>query len=121
MNHQSDISPDHLTQGKCAPCEGGVDPLTPEERAPYLTAVPEWHEEEIGGASTIVREYTRKNFSDAVQFIQKIADIANSEGHHPDIHLTDYKKLRVELTTHAIGGLSINDFILASKIDRLEG
>ncbi len=120
MNHQPAITPDHLTQGKCVPCEGGVAPLTPEESAPYLTAVPAWKPETINGAQSIVREYTRKNFVDAVAFIQKVSEVAEAEGHHPDIHLTDYKHLRIVLTTHAISGLSINDFILASKIDRLE-
>lgn len=120
MNHQPNITPYHLTQGKCKPCEGGVDPLTAEEVKPYLTAVPAWHQESVSGVNCIVREFTKKNFVDAVQFIQKIAEVAEAEGHHPDIHLTDYKQLRVELTTHAIGGLSVNDFILAAKIDTLE-
>ncbi len=115
-----DVAPDHLTKGKCAPCEGGVEPLTPEEYAPYLTAVPEWHTEDMDGVTYIVREFTRKNFVDAVDAIQQITEIAEEEGHHPDLHLTDFKQLRVELTTHAINGLSVNDFIVAAKIDELE-
>ncbi len=58
-------------------------------------------------------------FLDAVALIQKIASIAEAEDHHPDLHLTNYKKLTIELSTHAIGGLSENDFILAAKIDQL--
>ena len=60
-----------------------------------------------------------KDFLSAVQFIQDIAQVAEADDHHPDLHLTGYRKLRVELSTHAIGGLSENDFILAAKIEQL--
>lgn len=60
-----------------------------------------------------------KDFMDAVTTIQRIAPIAEAEDHHPDFHLTRYKRLMVELSTHAIGGLSENDFIVAAKIDQL--
>ena len=60
-----------------------------------------------------------KNFTAAVRLINKIAEIAESENHHPDIHLTGYRKLRIELTTHALGGLTENDFIVAAKINVL--
>ena len=56
---------------------------------------------------------------DAVELFQKTAEVAEAEGHHPDLHLTGYRRLRIEVTTHAIGGLSENDFILAAKIDSL--
>jgi len=62
---------------------------------------------------------TCKNFLDAVSLIQRIAPLAEAEDHHPDLHLTGYKRLTIELSTHAIGGLSENDFILAAKIDQL--
>ena len=65
----------------------------------------------------IYREYVTKNFMAAVEFINKIAAIAEAEDHHPDIHLTGYRKLRIDLSTHAINGLSENDFILAAKIN----
>lgn len=70
-------------------------------------------------AKSIRSEYLMKNFLSAVDLINQISKIAESENHHPDIHLTSYRKLAVELSTHAIGGLSENDFILASKIDKL--
>jgi len=60
-----------------------------------------------------------KGFLSAVEFIEKIAQVAEAEDHHPDLHLTGYRKLAIELSTHAIGGLSENDFILAAKIDQL--
>ena len=60
-----------------------------------------------------------KNFAAAVEFITDITDIAEAENHHPDLHLTGYRNLAIELWTHAIGGLSENDFILAAKIDAL--
>ncbi len=64
-------------------------------------------------------EYKMKNFTDAVGFIQKVAVLAEAMDHHPDIHLTGYRKLRLELSTHSIGALSDKDFALASKIDSL--
>ena len=67
----------------------------------------------------IWREFIFKDFTEAVKFINKVAEIAESEGHHPDINLYSYKKVRIDLSTHAIGGLSGNDFILAAKIDKL--
>ena len=76
-----------------------------------------WFLSEDGRA--IRAEYVMKDFMAAVQFIGRIALLAEREDHHPDIHLTGYRKLAVELSTHAIGGLSDNDFILAAKIDRL--
>ena len=68
---------------------------------------------------TISREFITKNFMAAVTFINKVAQVAEAENHHPDVHLTSYRKLRIELSTHAIGGLSENDFILAAKINEL--
>ncbi len=65
----------------------------------------------------ITREYVAKNFMTAVTFIGKVAAIAESEDHHPDIHLTGYRNLKIDLSTHAIGGLSENDFIVAAKIN----
>jgi 4a-hydroxytetrahydrobiopterin dehydratase len=74
---------------------------------------------ELIDGKSIRKKVTCKDFLDAVGLIQKIAPIAEAQDHHPDLHLTGYKRLTIELSTHAIGGLSENDFILAAKIDEL--
>lgn len=109
-------APNQLAQHHCVPCEGGVAPLTRAEFAVYLPQVSAW---EVVNERQLQREVVLPNFAAAVELIQKIAVIAETEGHHPDLYLHDYKKLRVELSTHAIGGLSVNDFVLAVKIDEL--
>lgn len=106
-----------LTHQKCVPCEGGVAPLTREEFSQYLAAVPDW--QVVKNDTAIERDFAFKNFKAAMEFINKVADIAESEGHHPDMYLHDWKFVRIALWTHAIKGLFINDFILAAKIDAL--
>ena len=107
-----------LTDQKCVACEGGVPPLTAVEVAELKPQVPEWtvaHDN-----LSISRHYTLKNFQAVIDLINQVAVLAEQEGHHPDLHLTNYKELTIELSTHAIGGLSQNDFILAAKIDSLK-
>jgi 4a-hydroxytetrahydrobiopterin dehydratase len=82
-----------------------------------LKKVPEWELDKNG--TTIYREFVMKDFVAAVDLINEIKRIAQLEGHHPDIHLTAYRNLRVELSTHEAGGLSEKDFILAGRIDKL--
>ncbi len=106
-----------LTQKKCQPCEGLGDPLTLDQSNEQLKNVPEWTIDDAG--KIISRTYTAKNFITAIHFIEKVAEVAESEDHHPDIHLTGYRTLRIDLSTHAIGGLSENDFIVAAKINAL--
>ena len=103
-----------LTHKKCVPCEGGTKPLTKDEAAPYYEQVPSWTMHD----KSLEKQFTFGNFIKAMAFINKVADIAEGEGHHPDIHVF-YNKVKLELSTHAIGGLSINDFIVASKVDQL--
>lgn len=67
---------------------------------------------------SIEREFKFKNFKESMKFVNQIADIAESEGHHPDIYVF-YNKVKLQLSTHAIGGLSVNDFIIAAKVDQL--
>lgn len=105
----------HLTEQKCVACEGDVLPLSLSEASELLLEVSGWTLRDDG--KTINRLYTFKNFIEALAFVNKVGVIAESEKHHPDIHLVDYKKVRIELRTHAIGGLSQNDFIIAAKID----
>lgn len=105
-----------LTQRKCQPCEKTTPALSAPRIQELLSAISGW--ELIGG--TCLRKQIRcKNFMDAVHWIQLIAPIAEAEDHHPDLHLSGYRRLTIELSTHAIGGLSENDFILAAKIDQL--
>lgn len=106
-----------LANRKCQPCEGEGSPLGLSETKQYLKEVPLWRLAK--DRKSIFREFVMKNFVSAVEFIERIAKVAEEEGHHPDLHLTSYKKLNIVLATHAIGGLSPNDFILAAKIDRL--
>ena len=108
---------ENFSQKVCVPCEGIGAPLGKEEALSALQQVPGWQISD--DKKGIYREYVLKNFLAAVRFINFIAETAEKENHHPDIHLTGYRKLRVELSTHAIGGLSENDFILAAKINQL--
>lgn len=106
-----------LTDQKCEACEGGIPPLTPAEVVELHTETPEWIV--APDSKSISREYVLADFNAVIRFINQIADLAEREGHHPDLHLTDYKHLTINLSTHAIGGLSKNDFILAAKIDAI--
>ena len=107
-----------LSRKKCMPCEGGVPPLAKEQVLKHLKEVPDWELSTDG--KTISVRYTMKDFAAAIELIRRIARAAEQEGHHPDIHLTGYRRLQIELSTHSIGNLSENDFILAAKISRLQ-
>jgi 4a-hydroxytetrahydrobiopterin dehydratase len=106
-----------LAQQRCELCNAKTPPVTGEEAARMHREIPAWRLEE----KRLVRQWTLKDFQSALALANDIGRIAEDEGHHPDLHLTDYKRLRVELTTHAIHGLSRNDFVLAAKVDRLPG
>lgn len=107
----------NLKDKKCVPCEGGTAPLSYEEEVEYLNALQQWEidREEI---HKIRKIFKFKGFMDAIAFVNKIAKVAEKEGHHPNISI-NYNKVHIELYTHAIGGLSMNDFIMASKIENL--
>jgi 4a-hydroxytetrahydrobiopterin dehydratase len=104
-----------LASKKCIPCEAGTPPLTPASVAELAKNTPDW---KVVGDKKLLREIKFKNFREAMAFVNRIADVAEAEGHHPDIYIF-YNLVRLELSTHAIGGLSDNDFILAAKIDVL--
>ena len=106
-----------LHKKKCVPCEGGVAPLSRAQALTYLAQLKDWRLADDG--KSIRSDYLMKDFIKAVDFIRRIAALAEKEDHHPDLHLTGYRRLAVEISTHAIGGLSENDLILAAKIDRL--
>ena len=105
-----------LAQRACTPCEGGTEPLPASAAKTLLEDVKGW---ELVDGKAIRKIVKCNDFSDAVALMQKIAPIANTQDHHPDLHLTNYRRLAIELSTHSIGGLSENDFILAAKIDQL--
>ena len=102
-----------LLAKKCVPCEGGALPLDKAEAEKYMHMVPGWEPSEDG--ENISKLFKFKDFIGAINFVNKISEIAESEGHHPDINVR-YNKVKLILSTHAIGGLSENDFILAAKI-----
>lgn len=106
-----------LTKKKCVPCEGYTDPLTEPEEDEFLSKVLKW---EIlrSGTHKIKKEYSLIHFKDAISFVNQIAELAEDEGHHPNITIL-YNLVIIEIYTHAINGLSENDFILAAKIDEI--
>jgi len=106
---------EELTRRKCSPCEGGVPPLSTQAAQELLQHVEGWELSHEG--KRIRRHWTAKNFMAAVEFFNKVAALAEEEGHHPDLHLEGYRNATIEIWTHAIGGLSENDFILAAKIN----
>lgn len=101
-----------LKEKKCLPCEGGVPKLTREQAEELNRQVLNWTLNEID----IEKTFKFKNFKDAMVFVNRMAEIAEDEGHHPDFSV-HYNKVNVKIWTHAIDGLSENDFILAAKID----
>ena len=110
---------DELTRKRCVPCEGGVPALDPAEVRSLLEGLPGW--EATGDGTRIRKSWKARNFMAGMGFFGRVAELAESEGHHPDLHLVGYRDVTVEIWTHAIGGLSQNDFILAAKIDQLPG
>lgn len=107
----------NLKNQKCEVCKVGAPPLPENELKEYMSEVDNW--ELYDNDSKIKKEFEFKNFMEAVGFINKIANIAEEAGHHPDIYLHNYKKVRIELFTHKINNLHKNDFILAAKIDEI--
>jgi 4a-hydroxytetrahydrobiopterin dehydratase len=101
-----------LKQMKCTPCEGNVPPLSKEHAHELWVDIPGWDLQD----NYITRTYLFSDFDDAMVFVNRVAAIAQREGHHPDITIL-YNVVTLTLTTHAISGLSQNDFILAAKVD----
>lgn len=105
-----------LIQKKCVPCETGTPPLTPDQFQPLLKQLKlEW---EVIENRKIRSEFKFKDFAEAMKFVNKVAGLAKSENHHPNIHIY-YDRVVIDLTTHNIKGLSENDFILAAKVETL--
>ncbi|MHA2471993.1 MAG: 4a-hydroxytetrahydrobiopterin dehydratase [Promethearchaeota archaeon] len=106
-----------LLNTKCIPCEGGVPPLLKSEEDNYIRQVKGWSLIR-DNTHHIKREFMFKNFREAMSFVNKVADLAENEGHHPDIFIF-YLRVVLELFTHAIKGLHLNDFVLAAKINHI--
>jgi 4a-hydroxytetrahydrobiopterin dehydratase len=106
-----------LAQKKCVACEGDAQPLNKIEAEVLLKQVNDW--QLSSDAKTISKQFTFKNFADAMAFANQVGEIAESEGHHPDLSI-GWGRVDIELTTHAINGLSENDFIVAAKIDQIK-
>jgi len=107
---------DKLTLQKCVPCEGNIKAFTPEQVGVYKPQVPDW---ELLDNQKLKRDFSFKNFITAIDFVNNVATIAESEGHHPDMNIHNWNKVTITVWTHAIKGLFLNDFILAAKIDEL--
>jgi 4a-hydroxytetrahydrobiopterin dehydratase len=102
-----------LAEQTAQPIPKGTAPLSRNEAGELLSEIPQWSM----GERTIEREFRFKDFRQAIDFVNSIAAIANEQDHHPDIFIS-YNKVQLTLSTHKIGGLSLNDFIMAAKIDR---
>ncbi len=110
------MSNEKLTEKKCVPCEGGTSPLTHERVAELLPEIAGWQVDDAGKA--IYRRFEFKGFYKTMAFINAMAWVANQENHHPDFE-AGYNFCLVNFTTHAIDGLSDNDFICAAKLNAL--
>lgn len=104
-----------LTQKHCVPCEGGTPSLPDTKEDEFIRQTPGWLLLR-DGTHRIRKQFTFKDFKEAIVFVNKVAEIANTEGHHPDIYIF-YNKVQLDLFTHAVGGLSENDFIMAAKVN----
>lgn len=102
-----------LAKRECIPCRGGVPPLTADQIAELLPQLNGWT---VEGVHHIAKEYQFPDFAQALAFVNRVGDIAESQNHHPDIWFT-WGKARLEIRTHKIDGLTESDFILAAKID----
>lgn len=106
-----------LAQKKCVPCLVGMPPLPENKAREMLSSLKDW--ELIENAAKIQKNFQFKDFAEAMGFVDKVAEIAEKEGHHPDIFIS-YSRVVITLYTHKIKGLHENDFILAAKIDEVK-
>ncbi len=105
-----------LAERTCVPCRGGVAPLTEEEGKAYLCQAPGWDLEDKG--TRIERTFRFRDFAGALAFVNRIGELAEAQGHHPDIRF-GWGYCTVSFRTHRIGGLHENDFIMAAKVNAL--
>lgn len=113
---ESSIQPAaELAARTCVPCEGGVTPYSTAEAEAQVAVLPAWRL--THDATRIRRDFTLRTFREGIRLLNTVGAVAEREQHHPDLHLEGYRRVWIEIYTHAIGGLSANDFILAAKID----
>lgn len=105
-----------LSQKKCEPCHGGIPSLTQLEISRHLKEVSGWQQQD---GPKIKKTFQFKDFGALMRFVNQMAELAEAEAHHPDFFVS-YNKLEVSIFTHKINGLSVNDFILAAKIDKIK-
>lgn len=105
---------EQLTAKRCQPCSGETPPLTDAEIERLHQEIPDWN---VTSEHKLVKQFQCKDFVSAIDFVNRVAQIAEAEDHHPSITI-DYKRVTFTIWTHAIGDLSENDFILAAKIDQ---
>ncbi|MBD3320927.1 MAG: 4a-hydroxytetrahydrobiopterin dehydratase [Chitinivibrionales bacterium] len=106
-----------IDEKKCTPCEKGTSPLNDGEEDRLMNEIHGW-DLDRKGTHRLEKAYSFDGFDEAVDFVNRVADIAREEHHHPDMCIS-YSKVKIDLSTHKIDGLSENDFIMASKIDKL--
>ncbi len=104
-----------LSQKRCEVCHVGTPTLSVKEVQQYLKQVPRWRM----GVDCLKQQLRFKNFKEALEFFNKVAAIAEEEGHHPDMSIVRWRDVELSLTTHAARGLTLNDFIVAAKIDAI--
>ena len=104
-----------LTQKTCVPCEGGVEPLGRETIEKLAAETPQWR---VENDHHLTRSFKFKDFASALEFVNRVGEIAEAEQHHPEIRL-GWGHADIDVWTHAIDGLHENDFIVAAKIDRI--
>jgi 4a-hydroxytetrahydrobiopterin dehydratase len=104
-----------LQKKHCTSCEGDTPALSTKRIQTLLKSLPEWELSDDG--KRIRRVWKAKDFAAGLEFFQKVGRVAEAEDHHPDLHLTGYRNVEIELSTHSVGGLTENDFIMAAKID----
>lgn len=105
-----------LTAKTCTPCQGGIDPLSKAEAERMMAQIPGWQLADAGNRLT--RTWKFKDFAQALAYVNRVGELAEQEGHHPDFKF-GWGYVTVELWTHKIGGLHENDFILAAKVSNI--
>eukprot|EP00268_Persea_americana_P043196 TRINITY_DN4335_c1_g1_i7.p1 TRINITY_DN4335_c1_g1~~TRINITY_DN4335_c1_g1_i7.p1 ORF type:complete len:188 (-),score=30.58 TRINITY_DN4335_c1_g1_i7:221-784(-) len=111
---------DLLTK-KCVPCNSkDIQPMTEQSANELITKVPGWNLSSEGGTLKLQRSWKVKSFMKGLEMFKVVADVAEAEGHHPDLHLVGWNNVKIEIWTHSVGGLTENDFILAAKINSLD-